>query len=61
MAKRYCVSILTPAISPMYDEIRYDHEPYHFDTERDAARFMRYQRRFGRMTTKVMDMENLPF
>lgn len=61
MAKRYCVSLLIPAISPMYDEIRYDSEPHYFDTEKDATRFMRYQRRLGRKTTQVMDMENLPF
>lgn len=59
--KRYCVQLLFENISPLYSEIRYDHDPYFFDTETEAERFKQQQRQLGLMTTDVMELENLPF
>lgn len=59
--KRYCVSILTEYISPLYSETRYNHDSYLFDTEAEAEHFKLQQRQTGHMTTEVMDLANLPF
>ena len=59
--KRYCLQLLFERISPLYSEIRHEHDPYFFDTEAEAEHFKQRQRQLGRATTEVMDLENLPF
>jgi len=58
--KRYCVQLLFEYINPLHSEIRYERDPYFFDTEAEAEHF-KQQRQLGHIATEVMDLENLPF
>lgn len=58
---RYCVDVLTAAVSPMYNEIRYSSNPNFFNSEEAATAFMNRQRESGVLVTDVIDLDNLPF
>lgn len=59
--KRYCVEVMRPKINPLYNEIRYTYEPHFFETQERAERFKKESRRSGMETTKVIDLDSLPF